>query len=311
MVNREVAQHKLKLVMSRALEVMKQKNRDYSGAADLEQDSLQNFRKASEIGINPLTGVLVRMQDKLMRVEAFLKKGSLAVAGESCIDSIVDNMNYCILGYAVSLEQPIVTSYMLFNIHEECTQRALNAQEMISEEGTVDLWLTLENLRNIIKSASGMIGCMQEELVFFPTTYLAYSALLLCGIDELNAQTKAEKGKKELENIKAVLKAANVNPVFILETSRAGDCVDNGYGVDFDLQRYAVIYTSEKEEYVKGMDMDNLPSMRIIKASLDADVDFMKFNVDGCTSGIVQELKDTDGYEVIWKDENFIWPQKD
>lgn len=123
--------------MAKSLKVMKKKNNDYSGAVDEIQDALTNFRKSVNVGVDPYLGILCRMQDKLMRVEAFLKTGKLSVKDESCIDSITDNLNYIVLGIAVSLLEYPVIKDELFKVHLTITNNAIKycntceAQELI------------------------------------------------------------------------------------------------------------------------------------------------------------------------------------
>lgn len=72
----------------KAVELMKQKNADYCGVGD---DALSNFRKHGAFGI------VVRLHDKMERLNTFVKRGSFAVIDESFEDTIVDVINYSIL----------------------------------------------------------------------------------------------------------------------------------------------------------------------------------------------------------------------
>ena len=76
------------------LSVMKQKNADYSGG---DCDPYSNFRIASIFELHPVTGILLRVTDKLQRIRAFIKNGVLAVEGESVDDACDDIVNYAIL----------------------------------------------------------------------------------------------------------------------------------------------------------------------------------------------------------------------
>lgn len=74
-------------ITSTALELMKLKNADYSTAAD----PLKNFRKRG------LLGMVVRLEDKMARLDTFLESGTLAVKEEPVDDLFMDIINYCIL----------------------------------------------------------------------------------------------------------------------------------------------------------------------------------------------------------------------
>lgn len=73
---------------------MRQKNMDYSGG---DGDPFANFRIAECFGLHPVTGIILRMTDKLQRVRAFIKNGVCAVDGESVDDACDDLVNYAIL----------------------------------------------------------------------------------------------------------------------------------------------------------------------------------------------------------------------
>lgn len=64
------------------------KNADYCGVSS---DPFANFRKHGELGF------LVRMHDKLARIESFVAKGFLKVKDESVTDTLLDLANYSIL----------------------------------------------------------------------------------------------------------------------------------------------------------------------------------------------------------------------
>lgn len=72
----------------RLVEITKRKNNDYTGKTD---DPFRNFRRRGEFGF------IVRMDDKLARLESFLEKGSYEVADESFEDTCLDLANYSIL----------------------------------------------------------------------------------------------------------------------------------------------------------------------------------------------------------------------
>jgi hypothetical protein len=72
-------------------ELIKAKNTDYTAG----QGAFANFEKSVELGVDPMVGVLIRMEDKLQRIKSFVKTGSLAVKGEGVDDALKD-----IIGYA-------------------------------------------------------------------------------------------------------------------------------------------------------------------------------------------------------------------
>ena len=68
-------------------------------------DALANFKSARSLGLHPVTGLLLRMQDKLMRIKSFVNDGELKVAGESVDDACEDLVNYSILAKALLTEE--------------------------------------------------------------------------------------------------------------------------------------------------------------------------------------------------------------
>ncbi len=69
------------------------KNHDYAGTAD----PLKNLLACKRIGLDPFTGVVVRLQDKWSRLEEFMKSKELLVKDESVIDTLMDNAVYSLL----------------------------------------------------------------------------------------------------------------------------------------------------------------------------------------------------------------------
>jgi hypothetical protein len=86
------------------VEITKRKNSDYTGKTD---DPFKNFRRRGELGF------LVRMDDKLSRLEAFIEKGSFEVADESFEDTCLDLANYSILlaGYVRAAKAEKLLTY--------------------------------------------------------------------------------------------------------------------------------------------------------------------------------------------------------
>ncbi len=79
---------------SKALVLMEKKNSDYAHGSD----PFKNFRRHGPFGI------LVRLSDKLARLETFVERGSFEVQDESFEDTCVDAMNYVVLLRALVLE---------------------------------------------------------------------------------------------------------------------------------------------------------------------------------------------------------------
>tara|TARA_B100000519_G_scaffold202731_1_gene222058 strand:- start:792 stop:1136 length:345 start_codon:yes stop_codon:yes gene_type:complete len=92
-------------ICQQALEIMKLKNHDYSGADG--NNPFANFTRSEAMGIcSTEQGFLVRICDKLSRLSTFANNGELKVDNESYQDAILDIINYCILFYAYSSSKP-------------------------------------------------------------------------------------------------------------------------------------------------------------------------------------------------------------
>jgi len=85
-----------------ATAILSRKNHDYSGGLETK-DSLANFKCASVLGIHPLVGLLLRVQDKLQRIKTYVEVGSLH-DGDSVIDACEDIVNYAVLAKALILD---------------------------------------------------------------------------------------------------------------------------------------------------------------------------------------------------------------
>lgn len=79
--------------------ILKQKNHDYSGSLkdDADADALKNFNIARIFNINPIKGVLLRVSDKLQRVNTFVTNDKLEVSDETINDACDDIINYMVL----------------------------------------------------------------------------------------------------------------------------------------------------------------------------------------------------------------------
>ena len=82
--------------------IMAAKNHDYRGGSG---DPYNNFRGSINLGIDPIVGILLRVQDKLMRIQTFADKGQLKVKGESIEDALMDVTNYMALIFGLVKEK--------------------------------------------------------------------------------------------------------------------------------------------------------------------------------------------------------------
>lgn len=76
------------------------KNHDYAGT----KDPLRNLKSSARLGLDPVTGVLVRLQDKMSRLESFAQQGELLVKDESVEDTLMDLAVYSLLGIILRRE---------------------------------------------------------------------------------------------------------------------------------------------------------------------------------------------------------------
>src|SRR5690242_8934649 len=74
--------------------LMEKKNHDYTNGS---VDPFANFRGSSYLNVPPEKGLLIRVQDKMMRISTFIDKRTLKVDNESCTDAIIDVINYMVL----------------------------------------------------------------------------------------------------------------------------------------------------------------------------------------------------------------------
>ena len=77
-------------------ELIRQKNNDYTGGSQ-NADPFANFRQAEDFGVEPLTGLAIRMGDKFQRIKAFALDGKLAVGGEGIEDAFRDLIGYSLI----------------------------------------------------------------------------------------------------------------------------------------------------------------------------------------------------------------------
>ncbi len=70
-----------------------QKNSDYNPT----EDPLANFKMCAAFGIEPWKGILVRITDKIARLQSFARKGKYQVQDEKVEDTLKDLATYAIL----------------------------------------------------------------------------------------------------------------------------------------------------------------------------------------------------------------------
>jgi len=82
-------------IIEGALAILMKKRADYSGP----DDPFRNFRKSELFGVEPWRGVLIRMTDKMSRIESIMEAGGVIhVTDEKLFDVFCDLVNYtCIL----------------------------------------------------------------------------------------------------------------------------------------------------------------------------------------------------------------------
>jgi hypothetical protein len=89
-----------KSMTDRCLSTMIAKNNDYANP-EHARNPFANFDASRVFGIHPAMGVLLRVQDKLKRIESFVRNGELSVSEESWMDSCEDVINYMVLMAAI------------------------------------------------------------------------------------------------------------------------------------------------------------------------------------------------------------------
>lgn len=77
------------------------KNRDYTNGAG----PFANFEQASDFGVDPFQGLMLRMGDKMQRVKSYCKQGSLQVKGEGIEDCFKDFIGYSLIALAMLNEK--------------------------------------------------------------------------------------------------------------------------------------------------------------------------------------------------------------
>lgn len=83
-------------IFAEMAELTRAKNADYAGGTD---NPFANFDEAAGFGVDPLVGLCVRMGDKMQRLKAFCKTGTLQVQtkGDTVADIFRDFIGYSVL----------------------------------------------------------------------------------------------------------------------------------------------------------------------------------------------------------------------
>lgn len=108
-----------------------------------------------------------------------------------------------------------------------------------------------------------------------------------------------------IDRIREICEENHAKAIVVLETPLAGETVDNGMGVESSLPRYALIF-----KYDKGYNMLN---SELSYAFYDyKDIKVGQFDADNITAidDMINELSDTDKYEVKWRDKSYRDPQE-
>jgi hypothetical protein len=80
------------------MDITANKNSDYTGG-DTCDNPFANFDASTEFGVNPLTGICIRMQDKFQRAKALCADGKLSVntKGDQSKDIFRDLIGYSLI----------------------------------------------------------------------------------------------------------------------------------------------------------------------------------------------------------------------
>lgn len=104
LIARETGSTKLKVV-SEAAQLHIAKNAGYAGANN--PDSWFNFRLATEFGVTPFSGVLVRLSDKWSRILSLRSDPSNERIGESLLDTLRDLAAYALIALCLLKEEQV------------------------------------------------------------------------------------------------------------------------------------------------------------------------------------------------------------
>lgn len=97
------------------VDIMERKNHDYAGASG--DKPFANFVACELLGVSTEKGMMVRMMDKLMRLNNYLNSGEMRVEDESFRDTIVDLRNYLVLLLAYITQKAETRSWSEITCH--------------------------------------------------------------------------------------------------------------------------------------------------------------------------------------------------
>ena len=89
---------------SKCKSIMVKKNNDYTGGKT-DNDIFANFNSSKIIGLHPVKGLLIRVIDKIQRINSFTNDKELSVPNETVEDACDDIINYAILAKAMLIEE--------------------------------------------------------------------------------------------------------------------------------------------------------------------------------------------------------------
>lgn len=85
--------------------------------------------------------------------------------------------------------------------------------------------------------------------------------------------------------------------LYILKTPRAGEEVDNGYGVEFDLPPYFVIFSGEIEDEK----MTKLKKLYHFREKNNVEIQHFSIENVSSVDEFLKELYDMDRYKIVWQ----------
>ncbi len=84
----------VKVTLDALQALIKAKQADYTNG----KGPFANFEQASDYGVDPFKGLMVRMGDKMQRVKSYCSQGGLQVPNEGVEDSLKDIIGYSLIG---------------------------------------------------------------------------------------------------------------------------------------------------------------------------------------------------------------------
>lgn len=152
-------------ILDNMQKVYEAKDNDYSSTGL----PMGNLRKCEDAGIDAWRGCIVRMGDKISRLENFIKKNEYKVA-EKAEDTIIDLANYSILMSCLlneMLQQDQLTRHYqeltlkarkdLFNLSYYCVFQAMLWKDNDPEEDLNNLEKVLSYWKNLCEYSTEMI----------------------------------------------------------------------------------------------------------------------------------------------------------